>query len=202
MKHTLIAGLAALLLAPLAALHAADTTVTASNTEPRRDTRGEILDAHGCLELFKGSHVYEDPVQVLPKTLFTGSFALADAKVFPSEDPIIPVIESCLLLFEKGDTLCLLYGAPDASFAAGKPFGISGLSQTSGNFSFSVKPQPQPGSYVFSYECGNRVPAKFLLALPSGSGSEAPHRRNRGSKPEKRDAYHSGNALMKGGYRR
>jgi hypothetical protein len=228
------------------------------------------------------SHVYEDPAQVLPKTLFTGPFALVDAKVFPSEDPIIPVIESCLrkadclsdyfalhmktmedeslksrqeqsaggkadlyyvnlgekswhriwlergerlkalrffyatlaystsrdvhmvherycpqlpwllpwqpnasgngrvlemilntLLFEKGDTLCLLYGVPDAWFAAGKPLGISGLSLTSGKFSFSVKPQPQPGSYVFSYECGNRVPSKFLLALPSGSGREA-----------------------------
>ena len=76
------------------------------------------------------------------------------------------------LLFEKGDSLCLLYGVPDAWFAAGKPLGISGLSLTSGNFSFSVKPQPQPGSYVFSYEWGNQVPAKFLLALPSGSGRE------------------------------
>jgi hypothetical protein len=77
------------------------------------------------------------------------------------------------LLFEKGDSLCLLYGVPDAWFAAGKPLGIGGLSLTSGKFSFSVKPLPQPGSYVFSYECGNRVPAKFLLALPSGSGREA-----------------------------
>ena len=55
MQHTLIAGLAALLLAPPAALHAAETTVTVSNTEPRRDTRAEILDARdGCLELLKG----------------------------------------------------------------------------------------------------------------------------------------------------
>lgn len=77
------------------------------------------------------------------------------------------------LLLEKGDTLCLLYGVPDAWFAAGKPLGIRGLSLKSGTFSFSVKARPQSGSYVFSYECGNRVPAKFLLALPSGSKREA-----------------------------
>jgi len=47
--------LTALLLAPLTALHAAEKTVTISNTEPRRDTQGEILDAHdGCLEYFDG----------------------------------------------------------------------------------------------------------------------------------------------------
>lgn len=77
------------------------------------------------------------------------------------------------LLFEKGDKLCLLYGVPDSWFDAGKPIGVSGLSLTSGRFSFSVRPQPQTGRYAFSYECKNRIPAKFLLALPSGSGREA-----------------------------
>jgi len=47
--------LTALLLAPLSTLHAAEKTATISNTEPRRDTQGEILDAHdGCLEYFDG----------------------------------------------------------------------------------------------------------------------------------------------------
>ena len=260
--------------------------------------RAEASDYHRCIcDAVAGSikphpldptlrwvpgHVYEDPARVLPTTLFTGTFALLDARVYPPEDPIVPVIEACArkadvmgdffglhmkimedadlkarqeqsaggkidlyyvnlcekgwhriwlergerlkalryfyatlaystsrdvhmvherycpqlpwllpwqpnasgsgrvlemilntLLFEKGDKLCLLYGVPDSWFDAGKPIGVSGLSLTSGRFSFSVRPQPQTGRYAFSYECKNRIPAKFLLALPSGSGREA-----------------------------
>jgi len=50
MKHTLLI-LTVLLLAPLAGLYGGSAII--SNTEPRRDTQGDILDAHdGCLQKF------------------------------------------------------------------------------------------------------------------------------------------------------
>jgi hypothetical protein len=76
------------------------------------------------------------------------------------------------LAFEKGDSVCLLYGAPDAWFESGKPMGLSGLHMAFGEFSFQLKPRTEPGSYEFSYECRGEVPKKFLLALPSGHGTE------------------------------
>ena len=76
------------------------------------------------------------------------------------------------LAFEKDKSLCLLYGVPDAWFAAGTPLGLRGLHMSFGTFSFQLKPQGQPGSYEFSYECGNEVPKSFLLAIPSGNGKE------------------------------
>ena len=52
MKRILITGLVLALLTPCLV---AATTATISNVEPRRDTKGEILDAHdGCLLFFKG----------------------------------------------------------------------------------------------------------------------------------------------------
>ncbi|HUT33664.1 MAG TPA: hypothetical protein VNE39_09305 [Planctomycetota bacterium] len=77
------------------------------------------------------------------------------------------------LVFEKGDALCLLYGAPDAWFAAKQPLGVTGLHTSFGAFSFRLTPTDGPGSYRFTYECDGRVPSRFLLAIPTGDSTEA-----------------------------
>jgi hypothetical protein len=77
------------------------------------------------------------------------------------------------LVFEKNDSLCLLYGAPDAWFAARQPLGVAGLHTAFGTLSFRLTPAEKPGSCQFTYECDGRVPARFLLALPAGDGQES-----------------------------
>lgn len=93
------------------------------------------------------------------------------------------------LVFERGDSLCLLYGAPDAWFASGKPLGLSGLHTSFGKLSFQLKPRSQAGSYEFSYECEGNAPAKFLLAILSGKGNEDRRIVEIASKNEKRGTH-------------
>lgn len=76
------------------------------------------------------------------------------------------------LAFEKGDAMCLFYGAPDAWFTAGKPIGVSDLHTSFGTLSFQLIPGDKPGAYRLRYECSDRVPAKFLVAIPTGDGPE------------------------------
>jgi hypothetical protein len=77
------------------------------------------------------------------------------------------------LAFEDGDSLRLLYGVPDAWFAANEPIGLAGLRTSFGKFSFQLKPRSEPGSYDFTYECDRAVPKTFLVAIPSGDGKES-----------------------------
>ena len=76
------------------------------------------------------------------------------------------------LCFEAPAAVHLLYGVPDAWFAARGPLGLSGLRTSFGRLSFRVTPGPRPGSYWFSYACEATPPPRFLLALPSGQGAE------------------------------
>ncbi len=77
------------------------------------------------------------------------------------------------LAFEDGDSLRLLYGVPDAWFAANEPIGLAGLRTSFGKFSFQLKPRSEPGSYDFTYECEGAVPKTVLVAIPSGDGKES-----------------------------
>ena len=77
------------------------------------------------------------------------------------------------LVMEQNDSLCLLYGAPDAWFDSGQPLGITDLHTSWGPFSFQLTPEEgKSGSYRFTYEYEGTVPARFLLAIPSREGPE------------------------------
>jgi len=77
------------------------------------------------------------------------------------------------LLLEQEDTLCLLYGAPDAWFRQGEPIGVQRLRLSSGTFSFQLTPMANaPGDYEFSYTMEGEPPERLLLALPSGDEGE------------------------------
>jgi len=76
-------------------------------------------------------------------------------------------------IFEKKDSLCLCYGVPDAWFASGQPLGVDGLHTLFGKISFRLTPDKTPGTYQFSYTCDGAGPSQFLLAIPTGKGTEA-----------------------------
>lgn len=76
------------------------------------------------------------------------------------------------LAYEKGDSLQLLFGAPDAWFASEQPLGVTNLRTSWGPISFRLVSGSKPGTYQFSYDSPGRVPEKFRLALPSGAGPE------------------------------
>jgi hypothetical protein len=76
------------------------------------------------------------------------------------------------LCFEKRDGLHLLYGVPDAWFAAKQPLGLTGLRTSFGALSFRLKPGNKPGSYDFTYECDKAPPPRLFIAIPSAEGAE------------------------------
>jgi hypothetical protein len=78
------------------------------------------------------------------------------------------------LCIEGRDSLKLLYGAPDAWFAAKQTLGVKNLNTAFGNVSFGVKPVAgKPGQYELSYACARDVPSRFLVALPDGGGQQS-----------------------------
>ncbi len=77
------------------------------------------------------------------------------------------------LVLEQGNSLCLLYGAPDAWFETGEPLGVNGLHLSLGTFDFQLKPvKKRPGDYEFSFKIDGDAPERLLLALPSADGKE------------------------------
>jgi len=78
------------------------------------------------------------------------------------------------LCLEKGDSVKLLHGVPDAWFASNQPLGVKKLRTAFGVLSFSVKPVAgSPQEYEFFYECGRDIPNRFLIALPDGNGQQS-----------------------------
>jgi hypothetical protein len=71
------------------------------------------------------------------------------------------------LVLEQDDSMCLLYGAPDAWFDAGKELGMTKLHTSWGEFSFQLTPEKEAESYQFTYKIDGNVPGRFLLAVPS-----------------------------------
>ena len=85
---------------------------------------------------------------------------------------ILEMILNALVL-EQEDSLCLLYGAPDAWFDSGEPLGVNSLHLSSGTFSFHLKPMKEtPGEFAFSFETVGDTPERLLLALPTADGKE------------------------------
>jgi hypothetical protein len=76
------------------------------------------------------------------------------------------------LCFEQRDGLHLLYGVPDAWFAAKQPLGLTGLRTSLGTFSFRLTAGGKPGSYDLSYEFDKAPPPRFFVAIPSAEGPE------------------------------
>lgn len=77
------------------------------------------------------------------------------------------------LVLEHGNSLYLLYGAPDAWFDTQEPLGVNSLHLSSGTFSFQLKPaKKKSGDYEFAFEIDGDAPERLLLALPSADGKE------------------------------
>ena len=82
------------------------------------------------------------------------------------------------LCFRKDDTCHLLYGVPDAWFAAGSPLGVEGLWMGGGSLSFRLELQAGKPGWLFSYTCRSIPPPRwFVLFLPDGAGTGRTYRK-------------------------
>jgi hypothetical protein len=76
------------------------------------------------------------------------------------------------MCFANRDGLHLLYGVPDAWFAAKQPLGLTGFRTSFGAFSFRLKAGSKPRSYDLTYEFEKAPPPRLFVAIPSAEGPE------------------------------
>ena len=62
------------------------------------------------------------------------------------------------LVMEQNDSLCLLYGAPDAWFDSGQPLGITDLHTSWGPFSFQLTPEEGKVRFLSVHFMNTREP--------------------------------------------